>query len=222
MSSTRTLAVRPVANWLGQLLSRNALVRSGVPLVLGGIGSAILGSSVWWGLTLIVFAGLAQAAIGAWDAERDNSSDIADAQDRMLVEIIAPLLDRATATATQPMMLRESEVQAAAAVVVTRLVSALSNVAGVRAVVFLVSDDEQEIRPVRREGRQQAPGPFMRGTARGDKAFQILRDQQANGRYVFVPDLGVAPQGSGSGRATATRRLSPPQFPTGNRRRMAC
>lgn len=78
-----------------------------------------------------------------------------------------------------------------------------ADVAGVRAVVYQVSEDERRMEVVDWAAgiHRAAPRPFIRGTDRGDKAFATLEA----GTSLFVDDISKAPEdwaGSGDGYNT--------------------
>lgn len=59
------------------------------------------------------------------------------------------------------------------------------NEAGVRVVIFAVTEDQSTMEVVFRAGRDQVPNPFVRGNPRGDKAFRVLESRKP----IHVEDL---------------------------------
>lgn len=88
------------------------------------------------------------------------------------------------------------------------------DIPGVRAVVYQVDAAETLMEPVDKasNGHRMPPSPFVAGTVRGDKAFQILR----SGRSRFVDDIATAPDDwAGSGNGYNTFITTPIITPTG-------
>lgn len=179
-------------------------------LVVSAIGLAIAGglwtvNVVLSVILIVLFAALPLPGI-LWRRRAANDDVTSDARELLLEESLRPLLELAASTTSLPKVKRESQARLAAAQVSKDLRNAFSDIAGVRVVVFQVSDDNPssaEMRPFPPAGRQDRPGPFVQGTARGDKAFSVLAGPRP---YVMVEDLAQADpdewQGTGDGYAT--------------------
>lgn len=201
---------RAVVRWLrapvdvlGYLATRHkgiAHLLAGVALAVGG---GLLNQSWWW--VLLILSGLGVTAAGLrWERVERSAGYRVDARDRLFEEDLASLLDTAATIAGLSRAKRIAESRAASGRAVSSLRNAFDDVSGVRVVVFQVSDDGQRMTPEFRAGRQQRPGPFERGTERGDKAFDVLNHSRE--RTVTVEDLHAASPGewAGSGDGYAT------------------
>jgi transcriptional regulator with GAF, ATPase, and Fis domain len=61
-------------------------------------------------------------------------------------------------------------------------------VEGARAILYVVADDGKSMTPIWHFGRQDDPGPHVRGSLRGDRAFRQLE----NNETLFIADLDAA------------------------------
>lgn len=142
----------------------------------------------WWGLGLLAMAAFMAFSRVYWERKDDSAEVRAEVRDRFFEEDLAPLLSTAATIASIPRRVeRISEAKRAADRTVLILRNAFIDVADVRVVVFRVSDDGQRMTPDHMAGRPQRPGDFVRGTARGDKAFEVL--EKHSKRTLVVPDL---------------------------------
>ncbi|WP_162175471.1 GAF domain-containing protein [Paraoerskovia marina] len=186
--------------------------------VLLAFGGHMLGTSIrirvagldvtlnapWWGATAVIVGVLVGVAALSWERQDDTLEVRTEARDRLLEQELAPLLDAAASTTGLARQDRIREAHAAAARAVASLCGAFDDVPGVRAIVFLVSDDGTRMTTAQSAGRSQRPGDFVRGTERGDKAFDVLLRERR--RQVTVANLTDADPnewaGSGDGYGT--------------------
>ncbi len=163
-----------------------------------------MGGGNWIGALGIAVVSAALPLPGFFWRKRLSSDDErGDARDRLLEESLRPLLELAATSTSQPRAARQRAAQSAADNAVRDLRNAFSDVSGIRVVVFKISDAGDAMLPYAQAGRQDRPGPFERGTARGDKAFAVLEGSRP---YVIVENLDhVDPeewQGTGTGYRT--------------------
>lgn len=195
-------------NWLAYQSSRFATVSFLITSV-GGISSGFILSlyseSGWFivvGLFVAVVTAIPSAGTVYWERKNEEAEDVGAARERVMDEAIPPLLDKARLLSTTPRMQRQQALDLAAETVTNNLYSAFRSVTGIRAVVYKVSDDGTQMVPIARAGRSQLPQPFVKGTRRGDYAFESLKMAEY---FAFIDDIEEAPHtwgGSGKGYST--------------------
>lgn len=174
-------------SWLGYIAHRHkplALTLSGLLVAFGGIISGIV---IWWGVPPIVVGVVIPALDLWWERRSKNNNELTSAREKVLEEALAPLLELAATATFRPRDKRVETAEAAAMRVAGDLRAAFISVPGVRAVVFVVSNDGRRMEPRFPAGRPDRPRDFVRGTERGDQAFRIL--DELPGRFVIVEDL---------------------------------
>ena len=185
--------------WLGKI-ELFATVASAACLALGG---GILANNWVAGAVLIGVGAAIPGFILYWKRKGRALDDTALGRERLLEEKPHPLLERAASAVPLPRNERTTEARRAAEKAVDDLAWAFGTVPGVRTVVFGVSDDGKRMSPLFHAGRQHRPGDFVRGTPRGDRAFEVLEGKEP---YVSVSDLTKvdteAWAGSGEGYET--------------------
>ncbi|ALE91852.1 hypothetical protein AOC05_05110 [Arthrobacter alpinus] len=137
-----------------------------------------------------------------WDSKNEDAEDVTAARERVMDESIPPLLEDICSLAASPKKTRQAALKQASNTVVKDLLVAYSGVQGVRAVVYMISDDTKRMTPLAKAGRSQRPGDFVRGSVRGDKAFETLSIAD---NFLFEPNIAQASDqwaGSGSGYVT--------------------
>ncbi len=178
-----------------------------VVLFISAVGLAV-GGGVWstalgWALGVVVLSAALPLPGYFWRKRLAADDEEGDARDRLLEECLRPLLEFAATTTSLPRADRQRAAQSAADNAVRDLRNAFGEVTGVRVVVFKISDSGNAMQLCAHAGRQDRPGDFRRGTARGDKAFAVL---EGSAPYVMVEDLNDAEpdewQGTGAGYRT--------------------
>lgn len=193
--------------WAGYWLDR----LSPWSLAVAGIALAVGGAQLQWPWYRLVFGGVVPILVGVmipalleyWKRKGASIDEVAEARETLLEGKLYPLLERTADVATLGRSERKEAADRAADKAVNDLAWAFGTIPGVRAVVFVVSDDKDSMTPLYHAGRQQRPGDFVRGTARGDRAFQLL--EEGVKPFVTVDDLSTAPGdwgGSGEGYST--------------------
>lgn len=195
--------IKATGRWLGYYGLRFepiVLVVSAIGLAVGG---GIWAENVGFALLVIVFSACLPLPGFLWRRRTDADDVTSDARELLLEESLRPLLELGATTTSEPKAKRVTTAEAAAQRVSLDLRNAFSDIDGIRVVVFRVSEDGTQMTPFPPAGRQSRPGPFERGTARGDKAFSVLEGRDP---YVMVEDLAKADpnewQGTGDGYAT--------------------
>lgn len=189
--------------WLGYHANRHeslSLVLSGLLLAGSGfVGVDLLAVSI----PMVVVGTVVPVAATAWKRRLDADEETSDAREILLEQSLRPLLELAASTTSKPKAERIRIAQSAAERVVIELSNAFSDVPGVRVVVFRINEDGTSMVPGQPGGRQDRPRDFVRGTTRGDKAFDVL---QGSKPFVRVPDLSKADpaewEGTGDGYQT--------------------
>jgi hypothetical protein len=196
------------ALWLGYWVDRYepwALVISTACVAVGG---GIFTQAILLGLAIILFGGLIPAVGLYWKRKGGALDDTAAGRERLLEGVLQPLLVRTASVVSMQKDEREREAKRAAEKVVDDLRWAFGTVPEVRTVVYGVSDDGQRMVPLFHAGRPSDPGNFVRGTPRGDKAFEVLRGKEP---YISVRDLDTdrPAQWAGSGAGYRTFITAP-------------
>ena len=189
--------------WLGYQANRFesfALILSGLLIAGGGLlGLNVPGLSV----PMLIAGTVVPVAATAWKRREQEDEETSDARALLLEQSLRPLLELAATTTSQPRSERLRTAKSAAERVVVELANAFSDVPGVRVVVFRVSEDGSVMEPGQPGGRQDRPSAFVRGTPRGEKAFEVLQGSKPS---VRVPDLAEMDsdewQGTGDGYQT--------------------
>jgi transcriptional regulator with GAF, ATPase, and Fis domain len=198
-------------------------------VVLAGV-STILGTTVGFnGLILIptavllILAGVAAHMREEWRLDDEEQKRIAALSAREGLEAaatadleklatdhgqFADVFAELTRAAADMADKRQPERVADFGILIKQTVNAIawvlhSDIPGVRAVVYQLSDDEQrmDVADWASSTHRSAPQAFILGDDRGDKAFATLRA----GESLFVDDIAIAPQdwaGSGVGYNT--------------------
>ncbi|MFV0532943.1 MAG: GAF domain-containing protein [Cumulibacter sp.] len=195
--------IKATWGWLGYYGNKAepyTLLASGACFAFGGGWL----TSIWWLAIILILLGVVIPLPGylwRWREQKDDFEG--DSRALLLEESLRPLLELAAETTSQPKAERNRVKDLAIDRVSKGLRNAFTDVQGLRVVVFTVSDDGSKMAPYAPAGRQDRPGPFERGTARGDKAFEVLDGKHP---FVFVSDLDeTAPNewhGSGVGYKT--------------------
>lgn len=168
--------------WLGYHSQRLEPLVLSVTSLLFAFGGGLIATALWpWALAMMVVA-TALPLPGYFWRRRETSDDfLEDSRERLLEESLRPLLELSAETTSKPRAERVSVLNTAVERVAHDLRSAFDDVKGLRVVVFQVSSDGSTMTPSTPAGRQDRPGPFQRGTPRGDKAFAVL-----DGKFPFV------------------------------------
>ncbi|MEJ1815927.1 GAF domain-containing protein [Clavibacter michiganensis] len=222
-SNPRPRLLRRVQLWLGKRLgSKTAGLLAGA--------STLLGTTVGFDLVLLVPTGITMGAAafiyrshGQWrraeELQNAADRDAASAQleesvtndfiklgaeharfTNLFTEITQAVADMADKTKTG----RDADFILCVKQTVLAIVNGMHReIDGVRAVVYQIVPDKQRMEVVdwTAKGWRTAPSEFVRGTNRGDKAFEVL----VQGRPLYVEDISKAPDewaGSGSGYKT--------------------
>jgi hypothetical protein len=171
--------------------------------VLLAIGGVLLIPMWGLGVPLIIIGAFAPVPGILWRRRAAVDDEKGDARERLLEECLRPLLQLAASTTSHARVERVRTMESAAVQASRDLRNAFADIAGVRVVVFKISDDGTQMVPYPPAGRQSRPGPFVRGTGRGDKAFAVLEGPDP---FVIVEDLTKAQpsewQGTGDGYRT--------------------
>lgn len=188
------------AGYFGDRYGPVLQVISAVGLTVAGV---VLTCVPWIGILLmLLMAGILVPGI-FWRLRADRDDFEGDSRELLLEETLRPLLELAAETTSKARSVRTATAKSAADRVSHDIRGAFDDIQGVRVVVFQVSDDGSKMTPYAPAGRQDRPGPFERGTPRGDKAFEILDSKRP---FVAVDDLSATDpeewQGSGDGYST--------------------
>lgn len=203
-------ANRPPANpFLGLVMWASYWADRGEPWVLSiasvglAIGGGLFSTKPVLSVLVILLSAFLPVPGLLWRRRAADDEVTSDARELLLEESLRPLLQLAASTTSKPRSERAAEAAFSAAQVAKDLRNAFNDIAGVRVVVFRVSDEGTAMDPLELAGRQQRPGPFIQGTGRGDKAFAVLAGPRP---YVMVEDLAKARvlewEGTGEGYAT--------------------
>lgn len=141
---------------------------------------------------------LEQAKSDAFTAYED-----AVARHALLADQLDPIARTVAEMSEMTTTAREATFQRVVTQAVNSIMLAISDVRGLRAVVYEVAADQRSMQVVAWNARthRTAPTPFERGTTRGDAAFDLL----VTGEPLFVPDISTAPdRWSGSGKGYDT------------------
>lgn len=194
--------------WFSFQCSRFAPWALAVTTIGGLTGGALFSSGdLPWTVRILGLAGGIVATLPSagnlyWDSKNEDAEDVTAARERVMDESIPPLLEEICSLTTSSKRAREAAMTQAAKTVVKDLLVAYSGVTGVRAVVYSVSSDAKRMTALATAGRSQRPGPFVRGTTRGDKAFETLNIPE---NFLFEPNIAEASgrwAGSGNGYVT--------------------
>lgn len=182
-----TVGLRDRLRWLSTFLSIS------LPLI-GAVSLALIegfeNRRDWLFLTAGVMAlGLhsTSAAMSGWTQKYDRQTELAEAN-RLRVamkDALQPLTEILAAMPYERRKTREIRLQEVARQAVGSLVLLLKDVDRVRAVVYAMAADQGSLKAMAYHGRSSKPSPFVKGTARGDRAIKLVEDQ----RSVFVVDL---------------------------------
>jgi hypothetical protein len=234
-SHERRIAV--IVMRIGQKTERYATNLTGVLAGASTLLGTLVGLNTWLLIPtagLLVSAGVVALARNRWLKSRAVQRDIdaAAATQRLEATATADLEDLAErhsivadtfaeiASAAADMAdMSKAERERAFERLVKQSVDAIAyvlhgDIPGVRAVVYQVNAAETIMEPVDKAstGYRTPPSPFVAGTVRGDKAFQILRLGQSR----FVDDIATAPHDwAGSGNGYNTFITTPIITPTG-------
>lgn len=197
--------VKTLAMFVGYHVERRAPLALAISTVLLAGGGAVLTANLAVGVPMVVVGAGIPGLQQYWTRKSDSADDVAAAREKLLLEQeLQPLLEYAATATNHPRAERRKDAEKAAARAVAGLRNVFTTVRGVRVVVFVVSADGQRMCPLQPGGRQDRPGPFVRGTPRGDKAFEVLEDPRKN--FIIVPDLDKAApeewEGTGEGYRT--------------------
>lgn len=195
-------------NWFAYQCSQFAPLTPVITSIGGVVGGAILAApnagmqGILWGIGVAGLTALPTAGNVYWDRKNDAAEDVTAARERVMDEAIPPLLEEACRLSTATKADRTRTRKEAALLVTKDLITAYSGVAGVRAVVYEISADAKRMTVLAKSGRSQQPKPFIRGTARGDRAFAVLSMTE---NFSFEADISSAPDswgGTGKGYVT--------------------
>jgi len=193
--------------WFGYWGDRGAPIVTALT-ALGTIGGAfgITHSGWWW--FLIVGAALLPVPGAFWRRREERADVEVDARELLMENNLPALLELAAGTMSESKTERVRAAQSAFERVLSDLRNAFDDVADVRVVGFTVDDDGNAMTPLPPAGRHVRPHPFVRGTARGDKAFEVL---EGAAPYVIVEDLAKTTPGmwAGTGEGYSTFITAP-------------
>jgi hypothetical protein len=200
---------------LGTLVGFNAwlLIPTGVLLV--GAGVVVVAHNRW--LQSRAVQRDLDAAAASQALEASATAELEDLAERH--SVVADTFAEIASAAADMADMSKAERERAFERLVKQSVDAIAyllhgDIPGVRAVVYQVNAAETLMEPVDKasNGHRMPPSPFVAGTVRGDKAFQILR----TGRSRFVDDIATAPDDwAGSGNGYNTFITTPIITPTG-------
>lgn len=199
--------VNPVTamwRWLGYYGRDFEPLVFSVSSLLFALGGGLIATGGWWFAAVLMAVATVLPLPGYFWRRREDSDDfLGDSRERLLEQSLRPLLELAAETTSRPRADRVYVLNNAVERVAHDIRAAFDDVKGLRVVVFQVSSDGSTMTPSTPAGRQDRPGPFERGTPRGDKAFAVLDGKSP---FVAVDDLtNTSPdewEGSGDGYRT--------------------
>lgn len=195
-------------NWVGYHSSHHpvwAVVISTLGAIFSGFLLSLYQVSFWWviiGVLVAIITVLPTAGTVHWNEKNKKAEDLSAARERVMDEMIPPLLYKAHALSSTPPRERRQLLESTAELVVKDLITAFAKVGGIRAVVYKVNNDGDQMEPLAFAGRSDQPQPFVRGDDRGNYAFESL---STNKNFLFVANIDSAPRtwyGTGKGYAT--------------------
>ena len=178
--------ISQTALWFGYWLARFEIFAAVVSAVCLALGGGIVAAQPIVGALLILVGAALPGLILYWKRKGSAVDDATAAREKLLEEKLHPLLERTASAVGLVRNERGREASRAAEKTVDDLAWAFGTVPHVRVVIFRVSDDGNRMIPRFAAGRQDRPGDFVRGTPRGDKAFEVLRGKDP---YLRVANL---------------------------------
>lgn len=189
--------------WLGYQGDRFEPIVVAVSAIALAVGGAVWTSNIPVAVIIFIVAAFLPTPGYFWRRRAETDDLEGDSREVLLEETLRPLLELASQTTFEFKDERERVMKSAAERVSHDLRAAFGDVEGVRVVVFKLNDDATKMTPFPPAGRQDRPGPFERGTPRGDKAFEVLAGKKP---FVAVDDLAKTQpdewKGSGDGYNT--------------------
>ncbi|MCV7006756.1 hypothetical protein [Mycobacterium gordonae] len=188
------------ALWLGYWLDEFKIFALAVSAACLASGGGVLAVAWVAGLVLIVVGAAIPALQLYWARQGATLDETTAGREKLLEEVLQPLLELGASVALVPAKNDRvaAALNAARQAVRDLTFRAFGTIPGIRTVVYNVSDDQTKMVPLYTAGRPDRPGDFVKGTPRGDKAFQVLCGKDP---FVFAPDLdrGSPVEWAGSG-----------------------